>query len=157
MIQRIKRHPLARALRIDKLTLAALEATLRLYLQPQQALEEIPVLKMFACGLQSQQERCQRLLDNLQQAQLPVGLALVEDVARVGGGAMPLAELPDWAVELSPRNDSVAELSQRLRVATPAVVGRVQNDRLLINLRSVTESEFPVLQQVLIAACRGER
>lgn len=154
LIQKLKRHPLARALRIDKLTLAALEATLRLYLQPQQALQQIPVLGMFAADSQQQKVRCQLLLEKLQQAQLPVELTLVEDIARVGGGAMPLAELSDWAVEIAPQNGSVAELSRRLREASPAVVGRVQNDRLLINLRAVADGESEPLRQILIAACR---
>ncbi len=154
LIQKIKRHPLARALRIDKLTLAALEATLRLYLHPQQALEQIPVLGMFAGDQSQQQARCQQLLEQLQQARLPVDLALVEDIARVGGGAMPLAELPDWAVEIAPRSGSVANLTARLRAATPAVVGRVQNDRLLINLRAVAEAEQDTLLQVLVSVCR---
>ncbi len=155
LIEKIKRHPLARALRIDKLTLAALEATLRLYLNPQQALQEIPVLKMFAADPLQQKLRCQQLLEQLQALNLPVELRLVEDISRVGGGAMPLAELPDWALEIAPQSGSVAELARRLRAASPAVVGRVQNDCLLINLRAVAETEIAELVRILTLACRG--
>jgi len=150
LIRKLRRHPLARALRCDKLTLAALDATLRLYLQPEQALHSIPVLQMFAADQQQQQQRCRHLLEQLQQAHLAAGLQLVEDVARVGGGAMPLAELPDWAVEIEPRKVSVEELARKLRRATPAVVARVQNDRLLINLRAVSTEDQPTLGEILI-------
>ncbi len=151
-IEKMRRHPLARALRIDKLTLAALEATLRLYLQPELALREIPVLSMFAADRQEQQQVCQRLIDQLQQQDCPGKICLIEDVARVGGGAMPLAELNGWAVEIEPKDGSAENLARRLRSATPAVVGRVQNDRLLLNLRAVQADELDLLRQQLIVA-----
>lgn len=150
LIDRIARHPLTRALRIDKLTLAALEATLRLYLQPQMALESIPVLRMFSSSADLQRERCQALCDQLIAAALPADLRLVEDRSRVGGGAMPLTELSDWAVEIDPHNGQVAGLTEQLRTGTPAVVARVQNDRLLINLRAIFVDEEPLLLQTLV-------
>ena len=155
-IDKMRKHPLARALRIDKLTLAALEATLRLYLQPEQAFEELPVLKMFAADPQVQKQRCEHLFRRLKAAALPVEIALVKDSSRVGGGAMPLTELPDWAVEINPLNERVPDLAKRLRGFTPAVVTRVQNDRLLVNLRAVFDCEESLLAEILIAALRGE-
>jgi L-seryl-tRNA(Ser) seleniumtransferase len=149
LVRKIGRHPLARALRIDKLTLAALEATLRLYLQPEQARNRIPVLRMLAATQPQQLRRCRRLLEELQQAGVAAELELVEDRARVGGGAMPLAELPDWAVAVAPRGCSAEVLARTLRRARPAVVGRVQNDRLLLNLRAVTPQEQGVLARIL--------
>ncbi|MCK4502325.1 MAG: L-seryl-tRNA(Sec) selenium transferase, partial [Desulfuromonadales bacterium] len=95
LIQKLRKHPLARALRIDKLTLAALESTLRLYLQPEQALQEIPVLNMFAAAPEQQQQRCQKLFEQLDSAALAADIELVADASRVGGGAMPLTELAD--------------------------------------------------------------
>ncbi|NOY12426.1 MAG: L-seryl-tRNA(Sec) selenium transferase [Deltaproteobacteria bacterium] len=156
LIKKIGRHPLARALRIDKLTLAALETTLRLYLQPDQAVEQLPLLQMFNTGPEQQQQRCQRLLERLQAEKLPVSLTLVEDFSRVGGGSMPLAELPDWGVTISLSRGSVDSLARRLRSFVPAVVPRVQNDSLLINLRAVAEAEEALLAQLLIAAIREE-
>lgn len=156
LIKKIGRHPLARALRIDKLTLAALETTLRLYLQPDQAVEQLPLLQMFNTGPEQQQQRCQRLLERLQAEKLPVSLTLVEDFSQVGGGSMPLAELPDWGVTISLSRGSVDSLARRLRSFVPAVVPRVQNDSLLINLRAVAEAEEALLAQLLIAAIREE-
>ena len=156
LIEKMRRHPLARALRIDKLTLAALEATLRLYLKPERAFAELPILDMFSADPTLQKGRCETLLQRLQQANLPVELKLLEDVSRVGGGAMPLTELPDWAVEVTPLKVRTQNLAARLRTYTPAVVTRVQNDRLLINLRAVFDREEDLLTQILISALQVE-
>ncbi len=155
LIKKIRRHPLARALRIDKLTLVALESTLRLYLQPEQALEHLPVLKMFSADPERQKQRCRQLFERLQAEPLKAGIRLVEDVSRVGGGAMPLTELPDWAVEIDPSSGKVAELAKQLRTFTPAVVTRVQNEKLLVNLRAVFEDEEALLAQILISVLKG--
>ncbi|MEA3361795.1 MAG: L-seryl-tRNA(Sec) selenium transferase [Thermodesulfobacteriota bacterium] len=154
LIKKIRKHPLARALRIDKLTLAALESTLRLYLQPEQALQELPVLKMFSADPKQQQQRCQRLFDRLEAEPLAAEIKLVEDVSRVGGGAMPLTELSDWAIEIEPTVRKTADLAKQLRTFSPAVVTRVQNDRLLVNLRAVFKEEEGLLAQILIAVLK---
>ncbi len=156
LIKKLRKHPLARALRIDKLTLAALEATLRLYLQPQQALQELPVLKMFTAPPEDLQRRCQRLLEQLQAASLAADINLIEDVSRVGGGAMPLTELADWALEIIPHSGRTAALAKQLRSYSPAVVARIQNDRLLVNLRAVFADEESLLAQILIAVLKAE-
>jgi L-seryl-tRNA(Ser) seleniumtransferase len=156
LVEKMRKHPLARALRIDKLTLAALEATLRLYLKPEQAFEELPVLKMFAADPAVQKARCERLLKRLEQETLSIEIRLVEDISRVGGGAMPLTELPDWAIEINPLNERTPDLAKRLRTFIPAVVTRIQNDCLLVNLRAVFESEEALLTQLLIAAIQNK-
>lgn len=156
LLKKLRHHPLARALRIDKLTLAALESTLRLYLQPEQALRELPILKMFAAAPEQQRQRCQRLLAQLEAESLAAELTLIEDISRVGGGAMPLTELSDWAIEINPLVDQAATLAKRLRSFSPAVVTRVQNDRLLVNLRAVFEEEEALLAQILIAVLKKE-
>ena len=154
LIAKMRKHPLARALRIDKLTLAALETTLRFYLKPENALKELPVLKMFSAAPHEQKVRCERLVKRLEQENLAIEVRLLEDVSRVGGGAMPLTELPDWAVEINPLKIKIQTLAQRLRDYTPAVVTRIQNDRLLVNLRAVFEPEEALLTQILIAALK---
>ncbi len=156
LIAKIARHPLARALRIDKLTLAALESTLRLYLQPDQALERLPILRMFNADPQAQKLRCQQLVERLQAEELPLSVTLVEDFCRVGGGSMPLVELPDWAVAINSATLSADTLARRLRSFSPAVVARVQNDSLLVNLRAVADEEDDLLTQLLLAAIRGD-
>lgn len=151
LIASLRKHPLARALRIDKLTLAALEATLRLYLQPQQALEQIPVLQMLTAGSEQLSVRCCALKARLEQGAAAVAMDLVEDISRVGGGAMPLAELPTPALALRPQTLSVDALARRLRRLTPAVVARSHNDRLLVNLRGVLPQQDALLAQLLLA------
>ncbi len=156
LIKTIRTHPLARALRIDKLTLAALEATLRLYLQPERVFTELPVLQMFASDPAVQKQRCQKLYERLQLEKLNADVALVEDVSRVGGGAMPLTELADWAVEIDPAGGNAAALAKQLRTFTPAVVTRIQNEKLLVNLRAVFADEEALLTQILIAVLKKE-
>jgi len=157
LIRKIARHPLARALRIDKLTLAALEATLRLYLQPLRACSEVPVLSMFAADAQQQKNRCEALLQRLQEEPVAAEVSLVEDVARIGGGAMPLTELGDWAIAIRPHHISVAELAARLRDYTPALIARIRDDALLVNLRAVFAAEDNLLAQIIVAALPGEK
>jgi L-seryl-tRNA(Ser) seleniumtransferase len=141
LVERLRRHPLQRALRADKLTLAALEATLALYLDPERAAREIPVLRMLREPAAAVRARAERL------AEL-VGGKTEETVARVGGGALPLAELPSFACAVE------EELAIRLRAAHPPVVGVVRDGRCLLDCRTIAEGE---IEQVAAAvtACRS--
>src|SRR6478752_533783 len=129
------RHPLARALRIDKLSLAALHATLALYRDPERARAEIPVLAM----LDAPAARARTLAD-------ATGGELVETVAKVGGGALPLLELLGPAVALD------AALAEPLRTGDPAVVGRVSDGRLLLDVRTLTDAEAGAVATAVRAA-----
>jgi L-seryl-tRNA(Ser) seleniumtransferase len=136
-------HPLARALRLDKLGLAALEATLRLYLDPERALREVPVLAMLTADAGELTARAQRLA-----AAIGDGAEVVESVAKVGGGALPLLELPGPVVAV----DGDAEaLAARLRAADPPVAARIERDRLLLDPRTLAEGEIALVA----AALRG--
>ncbi|HEY5506059.1 MAG TPA: L-seryl-tRNA(Sec) selenium transferase, partial [Coriobacteriia bacterium] len=104
VIDRLKKHPLARALRLDKMTLAALEATLRLYLDPERALAEIPTLRMLTESPDSVEARARALADRIAAACGEALLVATEpDVSRAGGGALPLADIPTTVVTLAPR------------------------------------------------------
>jgi L-seryl-tRNA(Ser) seleniumtransferase len=141
-LERMKKNPFTRAVRIDKLTVAALEATLRSYLNSGHALEEIPTLRMLTAGVDELKTRAQELAGDLRKTVKNQAEITIEDiVSRVGGGAMPTAELPSAAVAVKPQNISVEELSHRLRVNDLAVMGRVQEDRLLLDVRTVQEEE----------------
>jgi len=129
-IARIRRHPLARAVRIDKLSLAALEATLELYRDPARALHEVPVLRAVAEPAAAVRGRAARLAARL-------GGTVVETRARVGGGAVPLLELESFACAL----DGGDELAAALRAADPPVVARVQEGRVLLDCRTLTDEE----------------
>ena len=126
LVERLRRHPLQRALRADKLSLAALEGTLRLQLD---APERIPVLRMLRDEAWTVRARAERL------AEL-VGGTVEETVARVGGGALPLAELPSFACAVD------ESLAAPLRVGTPPVVGIVRDGRLLLDCRTLADDEI---------------
>jgi L-seryl-tRNA(Ser) seleniumtransferase len=146
IVARLKKHPLARALRLDKMTLAALEATLRLYLDPRRALREIPTLRLLALSTAELEHRCLELLPHLQQAAGDqADLAVVASMATVGGGAMPLAELPGCAIAVTPHRISLQQLTERLRQGEPPVIGRVQDDRLLLDPRTLLPGEESLL------------
>lgn len=146
-IDKIRQHPLARALRIDKLTLAALEATLTHYLDQQQAIRDIPLLNMLNM---KQDELLQRSEDFMGQLQpLLDGLcsiSIIKEHSCVGGGALPITDLPGVALALIPLHTSPDQLANRLRSAQHPIVARIQDDQLVINLRTV----FPY-QETLVA------
>lgn len=157
IVDAIRRHPMARALRIDKLTLAALEATLRHYLDREEAVREIPVLRMMATSAEELCERCRRLAEKLAPLAGEKGtLAIVPEASRIGGGALPLAELPGFAVALAPGNFSADTLALRLRQGAPPVVGRIQEDRLLLNPRTLAPGEDETLVEAVRAALKSE-
>jgi L-seryl-tRNA(Ser) seleniumtransferase len=127
-----KRHPLARALRIDKLSLAALEATLALYRDPERARREIPVLAMLDADPGVLHARAERLAS-------AIGGEVVEAVAKVGGGALPLLELTGPAVALHSENPDAT--AARLRAGDPPVLARIQDGRVLLDPRTMADEE----------------
>ena len=128
LVERLRRHPLQRAVRADKLTLAALEGTLALYLEPERALREVPVLRMALEDAEAVRGRAVRL------AELTGG-EVEETVGRIGGGALPLAELPSFACAVE------EELAAPLRAGEPPVVGVVRDGRLLLDCRTLSDAE----------------
>jgi L-seryl-tRNA(Ser) seleniumtransferase len=140
LVERLRRHPLQRAVRADKLTLAALEGTLALYLEPERALEDIPVLRMTLEAADSVRARADRL------AELTGG-EVEETVGRVGGGALPLAELPSFACAVE------EELAAPLRAGEPPVVGVVRDGRLLLDCRTLSDAEIDEVAAA-VSRCR---
>ncbi len=156
LVELLDRHPLARALRVDKLTLAALAATLRLYRQVEDAEREIPLLQFLTTGKENLELRAKRLAPQLSACSALGGAEAVPDVTYLGGGAVPTQELATWCVALSPRAASVDRLAAALRGGTPAVVGRVRQDRLLLDLRSVFPRQDAELVRAVAALGTGE-
>jgi L-seryl-tRNA(Ser) seleniumtransferase len=140
-----RRHPLARAVRIDKLSLAALEATLQIYRDPEHARRALPVLAMLTAGEAALAERAQRLAD-------ATGGSVVQSTARVGGGALPLLELPGPAVALDPGPAGADALAAALRAGDPPLVGRTKDGRLLLDPRTLTDEEADLAARVVRAA-----
>jgi L-seryl-tRNA(Ser) seleniumtransferase len=156
-VEKIRRHPMARALRSDKLTLAALETTLRLYLDPRRALAEIPVLRMLAVPEEELKKRCLRLRRSLRSAcGERLQTSVVPETSTVGGGALPLTELPGYALALTAAGLSADALAARLRTGDPPVVGRIREDRLLLNPRTLSGEEEKDLIRAVSAALSPE-
>ena len=139
LVERLRRNPLQRALRADKLTLAALEGTLALYLDTARARAEIPVLRMVDEPVEAVRERAARLAGL-------VGGTVEETVARVGGGALPLAELASFACAVE------ESLAGPLRLGEPPVVGIVRDGRLLLDCRTLTDAEVDEVSRAVAAA-----
>jgi L-seryl-tRNA(Ser) seleniumtransferase len=145
----LRRHPLMRALRLDKMSLAALEATLRLYRDPEMAIQRIPVLRMLAQTEAALNARARRL------AQLLDGAADIEvesSQGYAGGGALPEQRLASWAVVLSHPGWTPDTLAAQLRRGRPGVVGRVGGDRLILDMLTVADEELIELAAAIRAA-----
>ncbi|MGQ9859872.1 MAG: L-seryl-tRNA(Sec) selenium transferase [Thermodesulfobacteriota bacterium] len=155
LVERIKGHPLARALRIDKLTLAALQATLELYFDPQTALSSIPTLRMMMASPPALRSKARRLSQLIRKRAPRVEVRLREDHSRVGGGALPLLELPTWSVGVKLPGVSAQRLAMALRGGDPPIVARVSQEELLLDPRTIDDSEIPVVAESL-ARCTWE-
>jgi L-seryl-tRNA(Ser) seleniumtransferase len=140
-----RRHPLARALRVGRLPLAALAATLALYRDPERARREIPVLAMLTAEDATLRARAQRLAD-------ATGGTIVEAVARVGGGALPLTELPGPAVAVGPQGAGADALAARLRTGDPPLIARIADGRVVVDPRTLGEDELDAAAAALRAA-----
>jgi len=145
VIAKLRKNPFARAMRVDKLTLSALEATLRLYLEPERALKEIPVLAMLTAPVEEIEARAQSIAAKLRAA--GIATTIEESSASVGGGAFPTAVIPSRAIVLS-QNPQDAE--RRLRLGEPAVIGRIFEKNLLLDLRSVLPGEDDLLADAIM-------
>jgi len=142
-------HPLARALRIDKLSLAALEATLQLYRDPKRARREIPVLAMLDAREEALLARARRLRDGI-----GLGAAVVRTLGRAGGGALPLLELEGPAVALGGDLDPVS-IASALRTGDPPVIARIHHGQLLLDPRTISDEEVQPAIRAARAAVAG--
>jgi L-seryl-tRNA(Ser) seleniumtransferase len=134
-VERCRRHPLARAVRIDKLSLAALEATLRLYRDPARALAEVPVLRMLTASDTELQERADAMAEGID------GARVIRAPAKVGGGALPLLELQGPVCAVDPGTTGAEELARRLRAADPPILARIRDGWLLLDPRTMSDED----------------
>ncbi|HZS33001.1 MAG TPA: L-seryl-tRNA(Sec) selenium transferase [Methylomirabilota bacterium] len=150
LVERLRQDPLNRALRIDKLTLAALEATLRAYDDPVAAARDIPVLRMLSGPVTEVRQRAARVVRRVSPAvRDALGLRVVADRSEVGGGALPLATLPTACLALGTPTRPAEALDAALRAGSPPVIGRIAADRLLLDCRTVMDDEVPLLAAAL--------
>ena len=153
IIEKIKRNPLNRALRVDKMTLAALEATLRLYLDEQLARKRIPTVAMITAAPDELKRRASRLASRLRKAcGGKAGIRLISGESRVGGGSFPENALPTTLVRAVPTGCTPECLKQRLLETVPPLIGRLEDHAFLLDPRTLTDEELPMTSNVIAAA-----
>ncbi|MFN3740481.1 MAG: L-seryl-tRNA(Sec) selenium transferase [Thermodesulfovibrionales bacterium] len=164
-IERIRRSPIARVVRVDKFTLAGLEATLYEYLEEENAIQLIPTLRMLLQGFDEIKKRAEKLIKKLERLEgwkrvksldtvsMPGNakalIALEEDFSRAGGGALPEIELKTCGVAIKPLNVSCNTLEERLRNSEPSLIGRIKDDRFFLDARTIQEQEIDLIVRIL--------
>jgi len=154
-IEKLKKHPLARAVRLDKMTPAALEVTLRLYLDEEKLFTELPTLRMLTIPAGTLESRARALAAAIESAcGDSYDVTTAPDVSRAGGGALPMADIPTTVVSVAPRAGSVVELEQRLRLGEPTIVARIKDGRLLLDPRTLKPAEETEITDALARISR---
>ena len=151
LVARIEKDPLMRAFRLDKMTLAALETTLRLYLDPDRAVEQLPVLRMLRATLTDLCHRAKELATRLRALPGVSNASVSEETAYVGGGTLPDQSMKTWVVEVAATDVSDQELAYRLRKGAPAVLGRLSEGMVVLDLRTI----FPDQETLVVEAVRA--
>ena len=148
-ISRMKKHPLARAMRVDKMTFAALEATLAKYKDPKIALRDIPVLRMISASDEEMKAKAEKLAEEMRRENGSLELELVRVQDQIGGGSAPMVRLPGWAVSVRDGSKSADSIERRLRKGKVPVVARIHDDMLLLCVRTIFEDEFAMVAEAL--------
>jgi L-seryl-tRNA(Ser) seleniumtransferase len=150
-IDSMKKNPLTRAVRIDKLTLAALEGTLRLYTDSDMAMKEIPVLRMLTYSGEELNKKAKRLTNRLKRSLLSsvCSIGLEDDFSEVGGGSLPIYEMPTKVVTVDTGEVSLNDLEKKLREYRIPVVTRISRNRLILDVRTIKEEEFEIIEAAL--------
>ena len=153
-IAAMRHHPLLRALRVDKMTLAGLEGTLRLY-RNEEALQKIPTLAALAQSADLCHKRGKELAEILAAEGLPADISLIEVDDSVGGGACPGVVMPGWGVAVRPLHRTAADLEAGLRKADCPIIARVQHDALVLSVRTLGDDEFSDIAATMKAFFRS--
>lgn len=151
VISKIKRNPLNRALRIDKFTLSSLESVLREYYDLDMALKNIPTLSMLTSTSAHLKKRAQRIQRRLKKnIETECKVEIVKTLSRVGGGALPEFGIESWALDLEPLKIKLSYFEKKMRSLPIPIIGRIENNRFLVDVRTVQESEIADLVSLLI-------
>lgn len=149
-IQAMKKNQLTRALRIDKMTLAALEATLRIYLDEEQAVKKIPMISMLTKDINTLKKDAGRLSRMLKgKLKDKIEVEVVKDFSQVGGGAMPLERLDTYVVAINSSLKSTAELESGLRNSPVPIISRIYRDRIIIDVRTLFSGDYEIIVDTL--------
>lgn len=144
-IDKMKKNQLTRALRIDKMTLAALEGTLRLYQDEKIAVEKIPTLRMILSSKKEHLPRAEQLIGKLRAAAAGFSFEIGEDYSMVGGGSMPEEKIPTYVIKAKADKLSPDVLEKRLRLNDTAIIVRVSNDEVIMDLRTMFDKDFDIV------------
>jgi L-seryl-tRNA(Ser) seleniumtransferase len=148
-VQRLQKHPLYRALRLDKLTLFLIEKTLIAYLSPDPT-QQVPVLALLSAPLAELQQRAQRFAGTICDATKKISCHAVATRSKAGGGSLPGEEMDSYGVEIDCPSLSAAEIAERLRGASPPVVGIIHGDKFILDFRTIAESDLTLLKNALL-------
>ncbi len=150
IIERVRQNPLARALRIDKMTLAALEATLRLYRDEKKAVRTIPTLRMLTMDPDEIENRASRIAESLNAiGDSRLQIALIDLPSKAGGGALPLLDLPSKCLRIMIQGMSVNTLEQNMRRHTPPIIGRIEDDAFVVDPRTLRDDDLPIIRSAV--------
>ena len=153
LIQKIQQNPMMRAMRIDKMTFAALEATFMQYLDEQKALKNIPTLRMLTESGDIIKKRAKKIFNALKKSiSDKAALEVQPDQSRAGGGSLPEADFPTFVVSIRPHNMTVNALEKKLRLGDPPVIARIKEDVLLIDARTIQDREVKILIACVVTA-----
>ncbi len=145
-IDKMKVNPLARAVRVDKMTLAALEATLRIYLEPNEAVKQIPTLRMLTFSLSDLRKKAEILFDLLTDNK-KISVTIIEQEGQVGGGSMPAQILPSVCIAVTSNELSLDTIDERLRNCELPIIGRIHKSQYLLDVRCVDELNFSYIAE----------
>jgi len=156
LIERVRKNPLARILRVGKLTLAALEATLSLFFDEAMALREVPTLAMLARPLSEIDDQAKRIARAVRPRAAGATVTVIDGASQMGSGSLPTQNIPTRLVAIAPRGGTLEALAGRLRRHTPPVFARIQDDRVLIDPRTLLEGDEEPLIDALATALTTE-
>ncbi|OSB10172.1 L-seryl-tRNA(Sec) selenium transferase [Paraclostridium bifermentans] len=154
-IEKMKKNQLTRALRVDKLTICALEATLRMYLDEEKARKEIPTLKMLTYTMDELEEKANNLYEKIKHLDKYANITIEDGLSQVGGGSMPLETIDSKVISITPKNINVSTLEKKLRLSDAHIIARVYDDKYVLDSRTIFEDEFEIVKNELEKALIG--
>ncbi|MGL5755196.1 MAG: L-seryl-tRNA(Sec) selenium transferase [Paraclostridium sp.] len=154
-IEKMKKNQLTRALRVDKLTICALEATLRMYLDEEKARKEIPTLRMLTYSMEELDEKANSLYSTIEYLNKYASISIENGLSQVGGGSMPLETIDSKVIAITPNDMNVAMLEKKLRLSDAHIIARVYDDKYVLDTRTIFEDEFEIVKNELEKALIG--
>jgi L-seryl-tRNA(Ser) seleniumtransferase len=155
IIQNIQKHPLTRALRVDKFTLSSLESVFIVYADMDRAKDDIPVLRMLYSSKDALKIRARRLASALKKTGIPADITINKDMTKAGGGSLPEMEFVTWTVSMLPHAMTINDLEERLRKTDPPVIGRIAHEKFILDVMTITTSQISLIVKAMQVAFSG--